>query len=73
MGLVVGGEVEKECLSQFVVKALCVIIMILSFSLWAVAVWFLRQVSVGTSCVLLRRMLCHYWEDCLEGSKVRDR
>lgn len=52
MGLVVGGEVEKECLSQFVVKALCVIIIILSSSLWAVAVWFLRQVSVGTSCVL---------------------
>lgn len=52
MVLVVGGEVEKECLSQFVVKALCVIMMLLSSSLWAVAVWFLMQVSVGTSCVL---------------------
>lgn len=36
MGLVVGGEVEKGCLSRFVVKALCVIKMNLSFILWAV-------------------------------------
>lgn len=31
-------------------KALCVIIMILNFILWVVAVCFLRQVSVVITC-----------------------
>lgn len=42
-GVMVGGEVEKGCLSLFVVKALCVIIMSLSF---------LRAVWKVSRCVL---------------------